>query len=282
MFHVEKMVTEDFAFAVELTDTVKWGFVEEDFRFMTRLEPEGCFVLYNDSARIGIATTISYSKTGWFGNLIVRKDFRKKGAGSFLVKHSLEYLFGRNVKSVGLYAYIDKIPFYETLGFTGNADYEVLRTERLFPFKLSNKMEIREASEEDLKSLVEFDRLCFGDNRERLLKTVMSMPRNICYMAFDEGRLLGYAIAKVYEGVAEVGPLGCGRKRSNVELSLLQSIFSEIAGFDVSLCVPKRESNILGFVKKCGFSEVFPVVRMLFNPSIDTDCITIAESLERG
>lgn len=282
MFHVEKMLPEDFAFGVELTDTMNWGFVEEDFEFMTRLEPEGCFVLYDDSIQIGIATTIGYSKIGWFGNLIVREDRRKKGAGSFLVKHSLKYLSERNVKSIGLYAYVDKISFYEALGFTGNIGYEVLKAEKLFPDELSKKAEVKEASREDLKGIVEFDHLCFGDSRERLLKAVMSVPRNICYLAFDKGHLQGYAMAKVYEGVAEVGPLACRRTRGSVELSLLHAIFSEIEGFDVSICVPKREFTILGFVKKCGFSEVFSVVRMFFNPPIDTDCITIAESLERG
>ena len=89
----------------------------EDFQFMTQLEPEGCFVLFDDSKPIGIATCISYGKVGWFGNLIVKEEYRSKGAGSLLVKHAINYLHGKGVETIGLYAYPNLIKFYGNLGF---------------------------------------------------------------------------------------------------------------------------------------------------------------------
>ena len=92
MFHIKKMSSEDFAFGIRITDSMNWNLVEEDFELMTKVEPEGCFVLLQDSARVGIATTISFDKLGWLGNVIVTESCRKKGGGSFLVQQSLEYL----------------------------------------------------------------------------------------------------------------------------------------------------------------------------------------------
>lgn len=91
MFQVKKMTTKDFDFAVRLTDTMNWQLTEEDFEFMLRLEPEGCSVLLHNSRRVGILTTISFDKTGWIGNVIVDEDCRKRGAGSLLVKHAMDY-----------------------------------------------------------------------------------------------------------------------------------------------------------------------------------------------
>ena len=67
MFHVEKMTPKDYMFAVELANTMNWNMTVEDFKFNSRLEPNGCFVLFDDSKRVGVATCISYGSVGWFG-----------------------------------------------------------------------------------------------------------------------------------------------------------------------------------------------------------------------
>jgi N-acetylglutamate synthase-like GNAT family acetyltransferase len=282
MFHVEKMQPQDYRFAEELTDTVDWGFVQEDFEFINRLEPEGCLVLCDDSERIGIATTIAYGKVGWFGNLIVTEQCRRRGGGAILVKHALNYLSSRDVTNVGLYAYLNRIPFYESLGFARNADYSVLSAEELASSRLQQRIEVDEASKNELKDIIAFDSECFGYCREKLLAAIMSVPRNICYIGHGKNGIEGYVMAKVYKGFAEVGPLVCRGTKKNVELSLLEAVFCEIEGFTAALCVPKNENQILDYARKCGFMESFPVVRMFFNPLSDTDCTTIAESLERG
>ena len=72
MFHAEKMRPEDFSFAVQLANTMDWNMAESDLEFMTKLEPDGCFVLLHGDEPVGMATCISYGKIGWFGNLAVK------------------------------------------------------------------------------------------------------------------------------------------------------------------------------------------------------------------
>ena len=91
MFHVEKMKAEDFPFAVKLANTANWDVKIEDFEFMKNLEPQGCFVQFHGNAPIGIATTISFDKVGWLGNFILKEDARRKGRGSLLLKHAIDY-----------------------------------------------------------------------------------------------------------------------------------------------------------------------------------------------
>lgn len=282
MFRVERMQSEDFKFAEELTDIVEWGFVREDFEFMTRLEPEGCFILYHDNERVGLATTIAYEKLGWFGNLIVKEQFRKKGGGAMLVKHAIGYLASKGVTAVGLYAYTERIPFYQSLGFIQGINYTGQSTEELNSSRLTERVEVDEGSRSDLEDIIEFDRQCFGDSRKRLLNAIMNIPRNICYVKRGKNSIEGYIMAKVYKGFTEVGPLVCRKSRKNIELSLLEAVFCEIEGFNTSITVPKIEGHVLDYVRVCGFAEKFPVVRMFFNMPPVTDCITIPESLERG
>jgi hypothetical protein len=94
--------------------------------------------------------------------------------------------------------------------------------------------------------------------------------------------MLGYIMAKVYEGMAEVGPLICSPKRSDVAINLVKTALNRLMGFEVSFCVPKRESAITKFLTTLGISERFHVARMFFKPISLKDCIYIAESLERG
>ena len=117
MFRIATMRTGDFSFAVKLANTMNWNMADEDFGFILQLEPNGCFVLFDESTPVGISTCISYGKIGWFGNLVVQEDYRKKGAGTILLKHSIEYLRNGKVETIGLYAYPHLIGFYEHFGF---------------------------------------------------------------------------------------------------------------------------------------------------------------------
>jgi ribosomal protein S18 acetylase RimI-like enzyme len=223
---------------------------------MLNLEPEGCFV-----------------------NLIVEEKHQRKGAGSLLVHHVIDYLTSKNVEVVGLYSYIDAVPFYEKLGFKYDSDFVVLEGKAsTSPVEVN----IREVKAEDLQKIIDYDSSCFSASRRKLLETVFHKANNLCYSSIENGQVLGYIMAKVYEGMAEVGPLVCNPKGSDIAINLVKTVLNRLEDLEVSFCVPKKESAILDFLGKSGFSERFHVARMFFKPISLKDCICIAESLERG
>jgi len=279
MFHVKKMSIEDFMFAISLTDQMGWNLAVSDFEFMMELEPEGCFVLSEDSERIGIATTVSFGKIGWFGNLIVSKNRRGKGAGSLLVRHSIKYLKSRNVETVGLYAYVERIPFYRRLGFEYDSDFVVLKGKG---FSSPIGACLREPEKKNVQKIVDFDRYCFGSSRRKLLEPILLDSDNLCYMHMEQERILGYAIAEVFGKMAELGPLTCMEGRSDIAVGLLRAMLGKLKGFGVSLYVPKNETPILSMLLESGFSESFQVARMSLGAPVGGNCIYLAESLERG
>lgn len=279
MLQVKNMSEDDFAFAVNVTDTMDWNLVEEDFKFMMTLEPEGCFVLLNNSERVGIVTTVSFGKIGWIGNLIVSENYRKKGAGALLVRHSLDYLKNKTVETVGLYAYIDTIPFYRRIGFEYDSEFIVLQGKG---FSSPVQADVREISIEDVRDIIDFDSSCFGSSRKKLLEPILLNSNNRCYMSCGNGQIVGYAAAKVYDGIAEIGPLVCLKGHNDLAAELLKTTLKSLDGYHVSMCIPKKESMIHNLLKASGFGESFSVARMFFGYPSGEDCIYMAESLERG
>ena len=272
------MSTEDFDFSIRLTSTMGWNLGEEDFEFLTELEPDGCFVLCDDSKRIGIATTIGYDKIGWVGNVIISERFRGKGAGTVLVKHCVDYLTSNGLATVGLYAYPERVPFYQRLGFNSSSEFIILRgngftgPSKLYP----------EIVEDEIPEVINLDGRCFGSKRSKLLKPLLLDSGNISFKSVDEGEIQGFILTKIYGDTAEIGPLVCKKGRTSIAINLIKCTLKSLQDIRVSICIPEQESEIYGLLTKSGFVEHFHVIRMLHGKQIDQNCIYTAESLERG
>ena len=279
MFHVRTMTPEDFKFAVQLTDTVNWGLTTSDFEFMLELEPDGCFILLEDSKKIGFTENVSYGPVAWFGNLIVKKNQRNKGAGSRLVEHSIAYLKSKHAKTIGLYAYTDRIHFYERLGFKHDKEFIVLNT------KTNNstiKPKPKQINKQQLEQIIKFDRTCFGASRRKLLNPIISDPDNLCDIIIDKDQIVGYIVAKVFRNASEIGPLIYRKENETAAIHLLKSALENIQAQQVSVCLASDENQILSFLKTKGFTESFRVARMFHGSPLKQDRICMAESLERG
>ena len=279
MFYVRRMTVEDFTFAVKIADTMNWGLAVEDFEFMMKLEAEGCFTLLNDSERVGIATTISYGKIGWLGNVIIDEKSRGKGGGSILVKHSVDFLIGKGAKTIGIYGYLERIPFYSKQGFKFDSEYLVLKGRG---FSVSPSSRIDEATWDDFQRIINLDQLYFGVSRRKLLESIFNGSGNLCYVYKDKGEIVGFIMVKVFSEMAEVGPLVCIRHSGGAAISLLRMALSKLGGLEVSIYVPKKETKILKVLKEFGFKEEFSLARMFHGSPIVSDYVYVAEALERG
>ncbi len=273
------MSRKDFSFAAQLADTMNWHMTEADFQFATWLEPEGCFVLFEDSQRIGIATSVSYGRIGWFGNLIVKEEYRSRGVGSLLLKHAVNYLHCKGVEAIGLYAYPHLIDFYSNFGFKQDEEFAVLHAENL---ALSEQEELPEIGAQNLQAIAGLDAQCFSGNRSKLLEAVVFDEGNLGYFLPEDGRVVGYIAAKVYGGIAEVGPLTCEVERVDAALRLVRTVLGKLSGLSIYLYLPKKEQELLGFLLDFGFKEEFYVARMFLGSVNVKSCIYMAESLERG
>ncbi len=279
MFQIKLMRSKDFVFAAELANTMNWNMAIEDFQFLTYLEPDGCFVLFDDSQPIGIATCNSYGKVGWFGNLIVKEEYRSKGAGSQLVKHAIDYLHGKGVETIGLYAYPNLIQFYSNLGFRYDEDFSVQHAPAL---KAMSAEVLSYVGAKHFQQIAEFDRKCFGGDRRKLLESIILEKGNLSYYVSKDDEITGYLAATVYGTMAWVGPLVCQEGNVDAAITLIKGVLSKLTGLSVYVALPKKEMTIAYTLSSAGFKEDFSVARMFLGPSVAKNCIYLAESLERG
>jgi GNAT superfamily N-acetyltransferase len=280
VFHVEKMKVNDLAFAVHLANTMNWNMTPADFIFNMKLEPDGCFVLFNGQERKGIATSINFGKVGWFGNLVVKEDSRQEGAGKLLVKHVAEYLRSNGVETIGLYAYPNLIKFYESIGFESDLEFSVLKGKVSLLSPIREKVE--EAKMQDIPSIVAFDRHCFRANRQKLLETILFNQSNLCYISTKKSEVIGYVAAKVGGEVTEVGPLICRADHYEEAVILLETILKMLNDYEVFVYIPKKETALIEMSENGGLKEDFRVMRMFLGPAVAANCVCAAESLERG
>ncbi len=280
MFRVGNMKPKDFPFAVELANMSGWDMADVDFEYMSTLEPDGCFVLWQGRERVGIATCINYGKLGWFGNLAVKSEFRRKGAGRFLVEHAIEYLEKQGVKSVGLYAYQHLLGFYERIGFKPLDDFIVLNG--TLQAKIAKGKEPANANENDIAKLAKFDTDCLRWERERLLQSMLREEGNLCYVSSINGDTQGFVMAKVYGEVAEIGPLISKRDREPVALKLAGAVLTKLNGLEVYAYLPACEKLLLDVFLAAGLKEKFRVTRMFLGSATAQSCVYMPESLERG
>jgi GNAT superfamily N-acetyltransferase len=273
------MRREDIPFAVQLANTMDWNMAESDFEFMKGLEPDGCFVMWQAQERVGIATCISYGKIGWFGNLAIKEEHRRKGAGTFLVKHAVDHLRSKGVENVGLYAYQHLIRFYERVGFRPLDEFVVFSGQANVT---KQQPRLTEARDGEIPALVELDKRCLGWERQRLIDSILREKRNLWYLHARRGTIVGFVMAKVYDEMAEIGPLVCRGDHAEVAVDMLATMLNRLRGLDVYVCVPAKEKSLVQTLFSAGLKERFRLTRMFLGVVAAQSCVYVPESIERG
>ena len=279
MFLVKKMVVADFSFAVQLANTMDWNMTLKDFEFITSVEPFGCFVLFNDLERLGIATCINYGHVGWFGNLVIKDNYRNIGGGNFLLRHTINYLKQKGVLTIGLYSYPNLTGFYARHKFVIDTTFFVFRGSPLISTTFIEK-EI--AKKKNFLSLLKFDQRCVGFNREKTLLPLFSDKCNKIYFSGKNENIEGYVLIKISNQTAEIGPLITLQNSKTSAIDLLSTALRKLNDFDVFIYVQKKNKELIQLLLESGLQKEYSSVRMFLGSSIDTDCLYFPESLERG
>jgi len=108
---------EDMDPFLHLASAENWICDRWEFAFLLRHFPQGCLAARMDDAPVAFITSIKYGKSGWVGNLVVRKELRGKGIGSALMKRTLATLVDAGARTIWLTASEAGKSIYERSGF---------------------------------------------------------------------------------------------------------------------------------------------------------------------
>lgn len=256
------MNLSDVEFAFDLVSQEGWASeTREVFETFLEYDPAGCFVAEDDSGRAGMCVAVRYPRSGFFGELIVKRDARGKGYGTALFRKGIDYLRSNGIESIALDAEEAAAPIYEREGFR-----KVCASLRFIGRVEAEKSPfVRRAGPGDIGDILAIDRRLFGDDRSFFIRKRMALFPELCYV-LDKGGIGGYAMGRPGVGLVSVGPFAC--TDSTVDpMVLIGGLASATGGSDLRFGVLDcfKEAAAL-FRGSRAFREMDPCRRMAYGP----------------
>jgi GNAT superfamily N-acetyltransferase len=261
------MIDDDTDFAVSLTDREGWGYLPTDFKRFMEIEPQGCFVALDNGAYAGIITTISYGDYAFVGSLIVHPGNRGKGIGEALLRRALDYLRGKNIRSIELDGTFPAVALYRRLGFKDK--YLSLRFVR--PGNQDSCPEgiawTTPAVDNWKTAILDMDQRLTGLNRGRLLSHIAAESRRSIYVHPSESPS-GYA--RVYlraDNRLAIGPIIA--RDAATAADLWDIILERYDMRPIAVGIPEMQRSAILVACRRGFLYRPPSLRMYLGDKID-------------
>ncbi len=258
LMQIRKMVLEDIEFALSLTTGEGWSDLHSDFVALISHTPPAAFVGEKAGTSIGMVSTVSYGDFGYFGSLIVSKEYRNRGLGRALLEHAIAYLRSEGVKVMMLDGVSSALSLYKRLGF--KTVCHSLRMEGIIAGYSSGR--VRSMQVNDLKKIFNIDLHNFGADHSYFLKRIIKQFPELCKVLEDEREIKGFVMGSRRGNFTRIAP--CVVKDGAVEAALLIKAVSTQSP-KALLRLGVLESNIEAVImlKRLGFTVVSASYRMV-------------------
>ena len=250
------MTIDDLGLGLGLTQQAGWNQTEADWRRFIELEPEGCFVGELNGRSVGTTTTCVFRKTAWIAMVLVEVNARGNGVGTTLLKHSIEHLKSRQVRTIRLDATSLGRPIYEKLGFV--PDYGLARFEGVAP-RGKKSSAVVEAGPGMFADLIEFDRRMTGRERVKMLGRLFEeFPENIRIVRRAD-EMEGFITMRPGANAVQIGPCTATPDAGSV---LLCDGFNRCAGETVFVDIPLDNTEAVKVAESNGLTIQRSFTRM--------------------
>jgi GNAT superfamily N-acetyltransferase len=252
---IRQFTRDDIDFAVNQTAIEGWFYTPIELERMLRMDPEGSFVFEQGGERLGFVTTVTYGRTGVMGHLIVDKKGRGRKIGDTLVQAAVDYMKGRGVDSMLLYATAEGARIYKRYGYKAGDEIWCVHSHM---DQITGKTPSPLCSpilKDDLDTIGAVDAQLFGDDRTRLIKSLFDEFPGNAFKIERAGRIDGYIFARPNPTGYDLGPWVC----------LTEDVGDADALFQTALAHGPRGTLYLGVFFRnqaaCGIAEPLPKVR---------------------
>lgn len=279
------MTVDDLDFAVNITHQEGWGYNTEDLHRILRWSPEGCFVMWDDDRRIGMATTLFYGTFGWVGNVVIDKDHRGLGYGKAMTERCTTFVLDKGARGVRLFAYDNTRDFYTHLGFGHEGQVRVFRRSpaTIEPPEPRSGFEVKVIEAQHLEAALGLDATAFTGDRKVLLRAVWEADPALCLGLWKDEQLRGALFGKKVLGNIEVGPWVCDLQDLGPAIDLMDTLLSMI---NCSVYTASYESQeiVIKALEERGFKQVDRVFCMSLGPvpRMKVENILAVGALEKG
>lgn len=253
---------DDVTLGMKLSRQAGWNQLEADWRRFIEMEPEGCFVGELEGRAVGTTATCTCRSTAWIAMVLVDFNFRRKGVGTALLKHSICYLEERQVETIRLDATPLGRPVYEKLGF--EPDYRLSRFEGIAQ-PCSRSSAADGAVPETFAEMIEFDKRMTGRERSKMLGRLFEEFPESIRLVRRAGKLEGFITKRPGANAIQIGPCTATPYAGPL---LLRDALNRCAGEPVYVDVPLDNAEAMKVVESSGLTIQRSFTRMSRGPKI--------------
>lgn len=192
-----------------------------------------------DGRLVGFLTFLDTPPYRWIGNVAVDASQRGKGIGGQLLAEAM-----RDADRVALYSVEKAVTLYQRAGLAPSGSLHAMRATSARPSSIPYAG-VQAARETDVPDILALDREVAGMDRSRLLRALLATyPARVVR---HHGRLLGFAVAKTYADVTEIGPVVA--QTAHAAWGLVDDLVRATAGpHDIAANTVTKEAERRGFV----------------------------------
>lgn len=247
---------------------------KQDIQKLSALQPEGWndirdvfsrFIDYDffysvkavyENQIIGIGEIIFNQNSAWIGNVIVDKNLRNQGLGTFITEYLSQVIASKNKTTQLLLATPIGLPVYEKLGFKHLSDYVFLNRktkEKPLIFKTANE-NIIPFDSRFLTQIFALDKLAMGEDRSEILRHFTAEA-----LLFVDRKLQGFYLPNLGDGLI----IATNHEAGFALLKIKWTTKSEL------LILPSENLEIINFAKRHGFESYRNAAKMSIGATIE-------------
>jgi GNAT superfamily N-acetyltransferase len=232
MIRIRPMSVSDIPCGMRLKEQARWNQIEADWIRYLNLEPDGCFLAELDGAAVGTVATCTFRPVAWIAMALVDEAVRGRGIGKALMRHALDYLDARGIRSIRLDATALGQPLYEKLGFA--AEYRLTRFEGVLPTGSAPSLGLP-ASSAHYGDLMALDREATGTNRAKFLGRLFAERPEAVQVFMEGDSPTGFLTTRKGSRALQIGPCIASPAAGPM---LLRDAFHRHAGQRVYVDIP--------------------------------------------
>lgn len=258
-FTIRNLQKNELQLVIEMAAAEGWNPGLEDATAFFQADPDGFFVGELDSVPVAVISVVNYQNHYCFvGLYIVKEEYRGRGYGYQLWKHAL----GRTgTITTGLDGVPAQLENYKKSGF----EY-AFRQMRLATtaFESPINENILTVNPEKIGALVAYDSTIFGVEREKFIRTWLTMSNAQAFYSETAQEITGYAVLrKCIEGY-KIGPLFADNEVLAEQL-FLACYNAAAPGSTIFIDMPETNSATPTWIDRYKLKLVFETARMYKN-----------------
>jgi predicted N-acetyltransferase YhbS len=261
---LREMEQRDISPVLDLINAEGWNYDTIDIERILQISPHDSIVACSRNEVVGALTATQHSTRAVLGHVVVRADSRRKSIGRMMMRRSLDSLDSQGMQIVELYSVPEAKGFYSGKGFRKIGDLTIFegRPATDLPIRL-DEVQIRNLVAEDLEEVRRLDRDLLGWDRSKIIEILMLPYLSTSFGVFSKGTLTGFALGRLADNAAEVGPWMMREPDYDTAKALLVTALRSLT--HRSVYVEINNDNLLAtkVASDIGLKPIHPVERMV-------------------